>query len=485
MLKLPFIERTAIGIEITEEELRWVEINKLGNRITYKSSGVLPHNNSDASIISAIQRFKESVIAEAYLPGLTIPGALLEVNVEDLPFIEDEEEVDAWIVQKKTGLQESFQGLETNIQYQLIDIDEDSRSCIFQVLNSEVAARYVDLFARENCFFASIHAGVLEAGYTQIFNPHFTEGVSGFLHVATSSGFLTIFNQGLVQNVIELSSSDLQELLIQADSYLQSIEVTQEFPKNSMPLYFSSVAGAAKKGNAAVEREVHEATVLEGMKGFSELSSALTVAAGGAVKQLYPALDAVNFSSESGITSAVINHDKQEFIRVSVLLFVSLILIALLGFGYTKILDYRLIESNQIMDQVGGQIEEITHQRDDLFELRDRFLEAKSIIENNQSIAPVFELVETTIPEDVWIQEMNIQSVTSEQVLEIVLRGETDNERSITVFINSLNDNDFVNDVELLISQIKDQGRNTSPVNNRSLSGSIEFQLQVQVRPTP
>lgn len=479
-MKLPFLEQTAVGIEITGESIRWVEIDRLGKKLSLQSYGEILHNKSEASLKSGFEELKQKLVAEAYHIGLSASDALLGIYSEEVPYSEEPEDLDLWITGKEKEYESRFEE-QVAIQHQLIELDEDSKRCMFQVLSKTILEYYHDLFKEVDLNPMFFSAGVLEAGYSLIYDPDFIEDTSSIISETPENPYLVLFQQGMIHSVYDLnavSESEMGLLHTEADSYLQTEEASTEKVIHSIPMFTGSIEHKPGVGQDQVNRIIKKIHPLKGKKGFDELDQSYAVSSGVTTKLFFNGLDSFNFTDLSGQAEATHQHDKQECIRLSILLFVPLILFGLLTFALGKITDYQLVESNQIMGQIGDRIEEVNTKRQFLFETRDTFLEAKSIIMERQTFAYIFELIGESITDNVWLEEFDATKRNGVEGKQVRLSGFTQNENSLTSFLKQLEEHEKVERASLIISQKMDEASSRNR-GQSTIGQTSEFEILI------
>ena len=480
MLKIPFIEHTGLSIEITPEVLRWVEVNRLGKRETLKSFGEVVHNNSEASFLGAIQEIMSQIESEAFHLGILLPEALIDVVIEDIPYSEESNETKHWIVQKEKEICDSSEAQVPLIQHHIVQLEEDSKRCIFQVTYGTLIERYVNLLSKLDLFPQYIGTGLLESGYSQIYNHEFVEEVSSLVQNLSEKTYLTIYEKGLIRNVYQIESDGEYEagfILGEAHSYLQTEEASTDQPINSIPLFIAIKQEGITPDVMHSERSVIKAIPFGGKKGLEELPLSFIRCAGLIVRLFFKGLDSFNFSEAAVLKTGILNHDKKEAIRLAVLLFAPLVIFALLTYGLNKVVDYRLVESNQIMEQIGDKIEEVNHKREELILTRDRFLEARSILEQKEPVAYIFEEISSIIPNDIWLTDLVLDNTLQNAHL-VRAVGYSSTERSITVFMSRLEETKEVEETSLMVSEKLEASPRTQ--SSPSLDGMTRFEIIIR-----
>ncbi|RNC79850.1 MAG: hypothetical protein ED557_11980 [Balneola sp.] len=481
MLKLPFLEHTVVGLEITSELIRWVELDKLGSRITESSKGEILHNNGEVSYKGAVEEMLQQIKADAFVLALSIPDALVDVLIEEVPYSEEEEENERWVAEREKGLFLSYEDPDAVLlQYHLIQVDEESKRCLFQVLDQGICTKYTSVLEELGLFPKYLTAGVVDTGYAQIANAPFLEGMSGVVSRSGDRAFLLSYQHGLVHNVFECSGSSDEDwaLVIQeADSYLKTEEASYDLGMDSIPLFIPARNHHLDQWAGLVSRSL-EGFVIPKRK--EAVSPSYMPIEGVCNKTFYPELDAFNFSLPDQQKEAVLANDKKETLRLSILLFAPLIFFALVTYAYGKVLDYRLVESNQIMGQIGDKIEEVTEKREHLVATRDEFLRARNMLEEKESSAFLFELVSKQIPDQVWLTKLTTQPESTGNLIQLNLMGYARSEQAVSGFLQQLERADEVRRAGLVVSQKEEENRNG---NRNSVSGpsTIRFEIQVLV----
>lgn len=479
MLKLPFLEHTVVGIEITSGSIRWTELDKLGSRISERSKGEILHNNGEASFRGAIEEMIPQIKADAFVIGLSTPSALVDLVIEEVPYSEEEEETERWVLEREKSLLSGYEDQDSILlQHHLIAVDEESKRCLFQVIDQRVYSTYTSVLEEFGLFPTYISPGVLDLGYAQIANNQFIEGLSGVISKAGNRAFLVSYQHGLVHNVFECSASSEEDLALtiqEADSYLKSEEASSDLAMDSIPLYVPAKNHELDQKSGVVSRSL-EAFVIPKRKELVQPS--YLTAEGICTKVFYPELDAFNFASENQQKQGVLTNDKKEVLRLSILLFAPLIFFMLITYGYGKVLDYRLVESNQIMGQIGDKIEEVTQKREHLLATRDEFVRARTMLEEKESSAFLFELVSKQIPDQVWLTKLMAQPESTGNLIQLNLTGYARSEQAVSSFLQQLERTEEVQRAGLVVSE-KEEARNGSNGNQNTLDSNIRFEIQV------
>ncbi len=482
MLKLPFLEHTVVGIEITSELIRWIELDKLGSRISESSRGEILHNNGEVSFKGAIEEMLPQIKADAFILALSVPEALVSLSMEEVPYSEEEEETERWVQEREKQILLEYEHVKSiQLQSRVISLDEESKRCLFQVMDGQVCGKYTSILEELSLFPKYLSSGFTDLGYAQIMNPAFTESLSGVLSHSGEKAFLAIYQHGLIQSVFECSGSKEEELSLaiqEADSYLKTEEASSDLAMDSIPLFIPARNAELDQWSGMVSRSLEMFSHPKRKEGIHPHYAA---AEGVSIKAFYPDLDSFNFASEHEQKQAVLINDKKEVLRMSVLLFAPLIFFALVTYAYGKVLDYRLVESNQIMGQIGDKIEEVTQKREHLLTTRDEFIRARTMLQEKESSAFLFELVSNQIPDQVWLTRLSSQPESSGSFIQLNLAGFARSEQAVSSFLQRLERSEVVERVGLVVSE-KEEDRDNANRGLPVLAPKIRFEIQVLVR---
>ena len=481
MFKIPFLGHTAVGIEITDDVIRWVEIDRFGKNWSLNSFGEISHNTSDVSLRNAFTHIKSELKAEACHIGFSFSETVKAVIVEEVPYSEEPEEVGHWVRSKGEEILKTWDTESMHIETQVVSLDEDSKRCIFQVLDKSLIDKYRMLLWECGLYSELAVSGIFESGYAMIFDQEFIAGLAAVLVPGSDISFLVLFEHGTVRNIYEITAGGQPEnynyLLNEANSYLQTEEASSDRVLGSIPIWLTSFE--LSNGLTALNREIRTGAALSGKKGFDNLSPEYFICSGIVGKLFFKGLDSFNFISESAAVESLMEYDKQEFIRMSVLLFVPLIVFGLLSYGIDKIVDYKLVESNQIMEQIGDKIEEVSTSREQLFQTRDTFVEARTMILEKETFAYLFELIEKKIPEELWLQNLKAAKAAGGGK-QVRISGYGSNSGVITTFLNQLERSELVDQASLIVSEKIDPENGRRQGINQELAGMVRFEIVIR-----
>ena len=138
-------------------------------------------------------------------------------------------------------------------------------------------------------------------------------------------------------------------------------------------------------------------------------------------------------------------------------------------------MDYQLIESNQVMNRIGDRLEEVTGQREQLLVSKDHFLEVKSLLEERDITAPIFGIISEEIGTNLWLENLTMNKTGSEEQ-QVRLEGYSSSNRSLTEFLDALEQRKEINAVQLLLSEAVATRGNKRNAEDFSL-GTVHFEL--------
>ena len=473
-MNFPFIEHTTVGIELSEKYIHWVEIKKAFGKIFLTNYGRFDHNGSIESIQSGLVELKESVKADVFKVCFSTFEILKEVKSIDIPYFEEEGELENWISGIIADLEQEY-GEGVTIIHDLIELDDDIKRFIVQVVDNVKVSEFEGLLSSCDLSPSWVYTGVTEAGYSSIFDANFLEKPVSVLTVRPDKSYLNIYENGLLRNIYAIEvppNTDVEYVVYQASSILQSESVQYEDLTNQLDLLVSGT-GVTKTVEQESFIKVH--TPLKGTKPEKGLDSQYSTVAGVTVKSFFPALDAFDFITNHSKYGALQQYDKKEFTKTSVLLFSPLVFILLLSFGYRSYIEYQLQETNQIMDQIGDKLELVSDKKEKVSQDFEEFLLVKDLVSKRQNSARIFEFINKTLSSSIHLQELNYSSLTdSKLVVEVKAHAATD--RALSNYMSSIERGKGVVKTELLNTEKTDISVPGSTTEVRT-----DFQLRIHL----
>lgn len=441
MLKLPFIEKTFVGVEISNTSLHWIEVNKLGSRLSIVSNGSI---EIEESVESAVESLKNHISSDAYYLGVGYSEILTNVEIEDVTILDDDRE--KWIQSYSKQRASKQSDTDKTIVTEFVDIDEDLIRVINLTLDTGIISELLTIFEQSELILLYITSGLLESGYSQILNPEFIDGFSSTYYTTEKNSYLVVYKQGKTFQVHEIGESDSNSLTIQqCDSILKSEEVSNDIPLDSIP-----ILSRYKLEDFKLERPIKRFEFSK-FSGSNELSDCYVPCMGIVMKLAFPQLDHIPFKEEAS-NKVKWEYEKKELIRLSILLFVPVIFFSFITFAANKIIETSLFELNQINTHVSGNLDIIDVEEKRAAILQAEFQSLKSSEEEKIYFTKSFETLATIIPEEVWITDY--QAKLTDGQIEALLEGVSTESNSISTFQGRFQNHESTSTVQLLSSEL-------------------------------
>lgn len=443
-MKLPFLEQSVLSIFLDDGILRWVELSKLGKRLKLRSHGEYSIQSTQ-DLSTALSEIKKQITADGFLMAFSSPQLLKELIIEEIPFFESFDDTMGWVRIRQEQIVKEFDA-NVQIQHHVIDVGEDHKRCLFQIVDKQSLLTYSKIFRQQELFPALITSGIIETGYSQIYEDYFVKGLSGVLVSSSKKKVLCYYLNGLFHSLFEFDESQKTDLIENTNSYLQSEELAIEHKQGSSVLigFHSSEEGF----NHEVNRVQKKLLPFPSNSAFEVLTEQYAGACGSAIKIYFPALDPINFSDSETVAVGVDFQDKKEFVRATSLLLSPMMIIFLLIFAIDSMLDYRLIETDQIMKGIGDKIALVDEKENQLNESISQLNALIKLINQRENTIIVFNMINKAIPEEVWLNKLEVDNMSGKHVA-ITINGYTLRERLISDFMGRLEENEKVNQVVL------------------------------------
>lgn len=462
-MKIPFLHQTVVALDVRADSVRWVEINRLG-----KSMSLVGHGHVEREDFSDFNKILEAisgqVTSEAYVLSCCFDDILVDLEVEEIPYFEEQEEIEQWVSGQKNLLENRHDDKTVKVAEHIVEVDEDVRRCIFQIVDQEKVEQYVKVLEEFDTAPVLVSTGLTETGYALIYEDDFISGKSAVLVGISHRGVLCSYQNGLLQDLYEIEHWEANHGAEEADSYLRTVEVSEDLPQYSIPL-FMAAGNVAVSTDQPLSRPVRDVSPLQSKTGFTDLKPDFGRVCGLAVKTFFPDLDAFDFSSPKQKKQAYSKAEKKESFRTGVLLFPPLILIVLLLFAIEGFVDVNLTETSQVLEQLSDHIEQVNTKTEQVNQATVSYQQLKKLVDRRRNSASLFELVNDEIPGQIWLQDLQMSSI-DERAYSVLVSGYAPRETMIAGFMGNLENNEKVQMVELISSRKVPQeeidGANTS-----------------------
>lgn len=473
-MKVPVFQQTVVSISFDNNTISWVEISRLGNKIKLHSHGMLSIENED-DLSSALSEIKTHISSDSYLLAFSNPELLVDLIIEETPFFGSIDDEYDWVQNQKKIILHKYD-INIRVEHHIIEVYEDYRRCMFQIVDEQRLLSLIETLKNIEFWPTLITPGIIETGYSQIYEGYFVEGLSGVLISSYEKNVLCCYQNGLIQNLYELEALQKMHLLENADSYLESEEVAAERQKGSSVLIslFDT-----EQSQVEIKREQKKLLPFSSKPEFEDLTEQYVGACGSAIKVFFPALDSINFSPPEIVEAGIEMKDKKETIQTAPLLLIPLMIIFLLFFAIENILDYKFAGNDQIMGEIRGKIELVKEKENRLNKSVNQLRELKKIISQRKNTAIVFELINNTIPENAWLSKLELNNNTDDAYISIIITGYALRERVITDFMGKLEKSDVVHQV--MLSSIQQVTGEKANVNNSISLPVVGFEIKIQL----
>ncbi|MEO1023308.1 MAG: PilN domain-containing protein [Bacteroidota bacterium] len=436
MVKLPFLERTVVGVELFPRSIRWVELNVLFGRVSLVSYGEAEHPLRREQF----QQMKDQLKADAYVVSV-VDGALFDhMLVEDAPAIDSVVEAEQWAENRNGEHLDTHPGLECS--YTVTGLNEDEYRGFFLGIHEERKTQCIRELEESDVPVVNLGAGVLESSYNLLLNPDVVTGYSAVLYRHQDEWGLVLYQSGQISQFYPLGQVPDDQAIELTEGYLTTEELGMEEQGEMYTLYTYDLP--ARSGMS--RRSVHSAETLSGLKIGDRPPADYARCAGAAIKACFPDIDGFSFTSEETVRRGVFQNDQKEALRLGILLFVPIICVMLVLYGANSILSSELSETTQIMNRIKENVEQVEFEQERALQLSRSFSEAKNLVLERTNRSRFFQVLEKAIIDEVWIQGLMAEG----RVVRVT--GESGSQVGLTRFMMNLESHVFTESVELVKS---------------------------------
>lgn len=456
-MKLPFIQHKGIGLHITDCVLRWVELSRIGDRIRMIASDTQKILKGD--IEKALAELMQRQDPSYPFVTVNIGSQHVRQRTVDLPGFEDEEYLQHWLQEQiEQIIPEGLTKEHFVSRFHLMGAEEGKRKCVFFLVNKEAVEERKRLLETAGLYPQIITTGHLQAGYGFLFNENFVSNEVQMINIFEDGTSLHCYEQGINKNYFELSDANLTVAQILNESLTHFVSEGSDGNNHSPSVFYITGSEHFRDEIRAEISDLHIGQfnfgeLLKGVKkSDKELPVNMTIAAGMAIKQLYPGLDDVNFLSEEE-TSSISNEISQKdtsFFGLTLGAGLLTLYLALMLAQY--VLNSQLSKVQKQVNLLQQHITAISEAKNEISLLKARATQAQQQVkEGKTSIAQSMELLGRTAPGGVWLK--NIQLTESKKFQEINIDGYAKSEVLIASYMEKLEQLEFSGDVRLIVSE--------------------------------
>lgn len=457
-MNLPFIEQRIVSVEITDDQLFWIELNRFGSVIKAIQKGTLFWGRSAQVQQETLSELKKSIQGDTYTLTLSNSEFLRQVISEEIPFFDESEEVEHWIEKRKHELLKDNPD-ETIISHHVVELDEDVKRIIFQIADKELISILESQFTQGELPPSHVYTGVSELGYSHILNPEVAEGFYSILYKKGQTCFLLSFKDGILQQVHSFDDQGIDNsyALDQAHGFIQSEELVHQLEVGSTTLYMDDKMSSTEYSKRTIQKAVPH----NGKKEFEDLPQKYTAVLGAGTKSFYPGLDHFEFISEIISAKAAETFDKLIFKKTAVLLIAPLVLFFLGIYVWNSIIEYQLQETSQVMEAIDDKLSLVQQQRSEVRALYDAYQALQGVIGRETNTAKVFTALNQTIGNEIELQKMTLSMNSEPSKAIVTLLGIAEEETAISSFMKRLTSHSWMSDPVLVTSNVSRKGDGT------------------------
>ncbi len=451
-MHIPFVEHRVLSIELSGEQLYWIELSRLGSRHRIVNYGQKVWNGSDEDKRTILTEIKDQLKADYFKVVVSCPDLLDTVETLEAPYGVPESELEVWAEEEASKLEEDTQN---GCIFHIVEIDSEQRRGLFQRVDQEQRSKLVELFSQAGLPPWEIYTSATERGYPLVVSVMDAPGeLFGVLSGSGKAPVLATYFRGLPIGLYPLGGAGGEAQ--QADSILRTEESVLQMPLGAHVLYTEGSADQEYE-----QRTVERLQVADDVG--TNLHTEYSGAYGAAVKAGYPALDSFSLSGLSERLEAARHVDKARFVKTLVLLAAPLVLFFLLGTAASQWYKAQLAESSQVIRIIEGELAEVETLRGQVRELSERYRQQAGTYNRQTQLAKVFEVLDESVSREIYLDQVAVSGEPS--TFEFTLYGRASSPGQLSVFLENLDRHKWVGRVSL------ENSRAANP------AGSYEFTI--------
>ena len=480
MVKLPFIQSSAVGIHITESMLYWVEASRIADSVTIHSIDEQPISGS---LEQAINQLCARHSHSQPIVSVNIPFSEITYRLVNAPLVDEEDIFDSWLDDQYADmLPDGGTWDEYHICHHLLTHGEESAACLFTMATRESVSNLRSLFESNGIYPQYIGTGILEMAYGLLLTGDFVDGKSTLINDLGQDTCVSQYANGILTELTYLNSDDITSIeSIVGDLSGDSLSARRQDSAGQRVYTMSSGNGPGPLLShytgldLAPHIDFMPAADSISFRGESASNSHM-VAMGLAMKQLYPDLDEINFVDYAEVISLEQEVEKKDLKYLSAglaSLFIGLLVLALSFMGYSQ---YRLSETESVANRMAGQIAAVETAADKLQSETLRAQQIQSLIQDRNYFTPLLDVLGISTPQNTWLSRVEIAGAPDKR---ITILGYSTVENDISLFMDQLEQLSMISSVQLAQSTrgVASDFLDDSPGGEQSL-----FQFELSLR---
>ncbi len=479
-MKIPYIQKIGIGLHITDDAIRWVQLSRIGSRITIKEAEYLEIGNRTTAEV--LTELIEKIQPRFRHVAVNMDFARINRLVIDVPELEDDHKIDRWIAEaEKEVIPEGYSPDRIAVTHHIFGDTETGLKCLLLSVPVQVLEERMNLIKSAGLEPIIITEGGFESRYAVMFDEAFNHSNTLFLSVFEDQACLQQLKDGLLEQyypftedvpTIEDGIQEVESLVVSQSSL--DLEATPE-------LFLS---GSRKFRDPIAESDILEIKKPKTLGHLVFQGSCLApdyaIACGMAVKQLYPDIDALNFLQEAEVTAAGDEIQKRDTLSMGMALGMFLLVVGMSVFWIQMYLDFRIDEVNGKVEQVEDKVALVSEARSRVVNLKKQVVGARELIRGRTNTAVIIEEAGRALPKGTWLTELMITNRSdTAKTFDVRMNGYAENEALITAVLEKLESKSHWKQVRLYFSEQMDFNDvyDTGRYRNRAL---VYFDIRMQ-----
>jgi len=453
--RLPFLQERAVGIHITNKAIRWLELERFGNRHKIIHTG---REDNLGDLQTTLLKLIEQAKPELKFVSVNVDSSEVKSIIIPAPIDLDETDFKKWIENKYQDLIEGGNSDLWIFRHQVLDIDEDQRRCyITAVLKEELEK--LTAFFRQIGLRVEIVTTTHLAGAYGLFLSHAYSGDSALIIQLFEGDYsYSTYKNGVLydRTVLKLNPSDFREIFEEVE--LNVLSQISDANVSGVPKKIHILKSDFIDGNFNLSATVglfqkewfHNVDEMIFLKE-SGISSDFSIALGLAVKQLYPDLDSINLLEPAHELEIHNSKQKKDAITAVKLQAILLLFLFLSALTIRWMAGVQLDKTHQAATEIQDNIDIIESMETALISEREQFNQVQKIIGDVAQMSFFMEFIGRLASEKLWFREMTIKHDQGKNY--ITVKGLSVSETEISRFMGHLEQAPEVQQVVLRVSE--------------------------------
>ena len=471
---IPYLTKTVELIEITDKQIKRLEIEKtFGNlSIKYFDKELIENNNVSETIKLLTSRKQFSNLNL----HIVLPLNKFEYIYIDHPEIEDSEELEEWVYEY---LSNHVSEDPEKMRFRFLEIkSEKDKKILISFAHRDVIEEYEKICKSSGLRPVYIGSGIEKLGYSFLFDEALITSKSAIIFKYADKTYILNYISGDISKFMVFNSDKFKLFdIIDPDEYKiedqSSIQINGSL--KNIWIYENECVIFNEKYNKETEEITKRNFPLH--VGKYSIPGDYSLLLGVSFCFLFKLPNHLNYLSDFFYNDSSLFIEKKKSLKSVYSLFIIFISLLLLTKGTLLLSNYKIKKLDSSIKLISDKVQLIEEKKDQNNKLQNLIVQTKTVTVENTHFTGFLEIIGQSIPHNLWLEKINISNISKKYKISIT--GYAINQFNISSLIKNFENVKFLKTVTL--SYINTVSRKGIKKDNLDESQSIyEFEILLE-----